>query len=75
MEIFGINCCVVQKIPENLTESDEFSNFAGLLLWFYGKILFNISLNFGWIFFQTVLVDWFYNERIIETRTCSIKQI
>ena len=32
LEIFGLNCCVVQKIPENLTESDEFSNFAGLLL-------------------------------------------
>ena len=32
LEKFGIDCCVVRRIPENLTETDDFSNFAGLLL-------------------------------------------
>ena len=32
LEKFEIDCCVVRRIPENLTETDDFSNFAGLLL-------------------------------------------
>ena len=32
LEKFGIDCYVVRRIPKNLTESDDFSNFAGLLL-------------------------------------------
>ena len=30
-EMPGIDCCVVLRIPENLTGIDDFSNFAGLL--------------------------------------------
>ena len=47
LEKFGIDCFVILRIPENLTESDDFSNFAGLLLWVYVKVLFTIFLNFG----------------------------
>ena len=65
LENFGIDCYVLRRIPENLTESDDFSNFAGLLLRVYIKILFNIFLNFGWVFFQTAMVGCFYKERII----------
>ena len=32
LEMFGIDCYVERRIPENLTGSDDFSNFAGLLL-------------------------------------------
>ena len=32
LEISGIDCYVVGRIPENLTEIDDFSNFPGLLL-------------------------------------------
>ena len=32
LEKFGIDCFVIRRIPENLTESDDLSNFAGLLL-------------------------------------------
>ena len=73
LEISGIDCYVVGRIPENLTEIDDFSNFPGLLLCVYVKILFNIFLNFGWIIFQTAMVGCFYKERILnKTRTCSI---
>ena len=32
LEMFGKDCYVVRRIPENLTGSDDFSNFAGLLM-------------------------------------------
>ena len=32
LEMFGIDCYVERRIPENLTGSDDFSNFAGLLM-------------------------------------------
>ena len=32
LEKFGIDCYVVRRIPKNLTESDDFSNFADSLL-------------------------------------------
>ena len=60
LEKFGTDCSVIRRIPKNLTESDDFSNFADLLLWVYVEIVFNIFLNFGWIFFQTAMVGCFY---------------
>ena len=39
LEMSGIDCIVIQSIPENLAGSDDFSNFAGLLQWVYVKIL------------------------------------
>ena len=65
LEMSRIDCYAVRRIPENLAGGDIFSNFAGLLFWVYVRILFNIFLNFGWIFFQTALVGCFYKERII----------
>ena len=47
LQMSRIDCYVVQRIPENLAGGDDFSNYAGLLLWVYVKILFNIFLNFG----------------------------
>ena len=32
LEMSGIDCYVVRRIPENLAGVDDFSNFAGLLL-------------------------------------------
>ena len=32
LEMFGIDCYVERRISENLSGSDDFSNFAGLLL-------------------------------------------
>ena len=32
LEMLGIDCYVERRIPENLTGSDDFSNFPGLLL-------------------------------------------
>ena len=65
LEMLGIDCYVVWRIPENLAGSDAFSNFAGLQQWVYVKILFNIFLSFEWIFFQRAPVGCFYKERII----------
>ena len=65
LKVSRIDCFVVRRILENLAGGDDFSNFAGLLLWIYVKILFNILINFGWIYFQTALVGCFYEERII----------
>ena len=65
LEMFGIDCYVERRIPENLTGSDDFSNFAGLLLWVYVEIFCNKFLNFGWIFFQTAMVGCFYKEKVI----------
>ena len=72
----GIDCCVVWRIPENLTGIDDFSNFAGLLFWVYVKILFNIFLNFQWcIFSQTAIVakTAIYKERIINKQELALK--
>ena len=66
LKMFGIDCYVEQRIPGNLTGGGGFSNFAGLLLWIYVEIFFNIFLNFGWIFFQTAMFGCFYKKRIIK---------
>ena len=72
LEEFGIDCYVVRRIPESLTESDHFSSFAGLLLWVCVKKLFNLFLNLGWVFFQTAMVGCFYKERIINKQQVAL---
>ena len=72
LEKFRIDCYAVRRIPEYLTESGDFSNFAGLLLLVYVKILYNIILNFGWAFFQTAMISCFYKERIINKQQLAL---
>ena len=62
LEMPRIDCYVVRRIPENFAGRDAFRNFAGLQQWVYVKILFNIFLSFGWIFFQRAPVGCFYWE-------------
>ena len=42
LEMFGIDCYVERRIPKNLTGSEDFSNFADLLLRVYVEIAFDI---------------------------------
>ena len=52
LEISGIDCYVVRRIPENLTRIDDFSNFPGLLLWVYVKFFLIYSLTLDESFFR-----------------------
>lgn len=69
LQIFWIDCYVVQRIPENLTRKDNFVNFAGLLLWVYVKTLFSIFLNFESFLRQLWLLtslrkEWYTNKSV-----------